>query len=633
MSKDFDVVYPKRGRIELTGGLNNKGDRHEIADIETPDCLNVVFGDRTVETRGGSDVLNSSVGSYAGEGLYTRNDRSGTQTMCAWWNGSLYTLAGSTFTTVASAQSIFTAGGRVGATEYENYIYFGNGGVNPYKWNGAEFTTQGIKQPSGPTAATAPTGTNLTGDYRYKVTYVNSASVEGNPSSATATFTAASEDIRVTIPTAPASHGVAARRIYRTEAGGSTYKRVAEVSDNTTTTYDDAIADGSLGVSPPSDNFEPPNWSVAKAHDNRIFCNDPANVNYVWYSNLADPYTFGATNFLRVGDDSGDTLVSVETYDNALACFCRNSVWMIHMPSTDPSTWRQVEIKGMYGSRSPYGQFRYNDKIMFPAVDNNVLVGFAAVNGLAIDPDATFLTVSSVGSLLKSERIEPEVLDYLSSKYDRITAYTYKNKAYITVAKGGSATENNRVYVYDFSMGNLLERKTEGVWAPWSGLNIEQFTEYSGTLYGQSSTANGLVYQLNTTTYNDNSSAIDSYIWTKNFSGVPGDEQEFKDFRVLGYLYEKSGAYFMDVTYRTDSDKGVGRTFQVDLDPGSTLWQTNLVWGSSTWGGGSDEGEEERYLGNARGKRLQMKFSNQNTANQKFKILGVNYGYNRKGRR
>ena len=42
------------------------------------------------------------------------------------------------------------------------------------------------------------------------------------------------------------------RRLYRTEGGGTAYKRLATISDNTTTTYADNIADGSLGVAAPA---------------------------------------------------------------------------------------------------------------------------------------------------------------------------------------------------------------------------------------------------------------------------------------------------------------------------------------------------------------------------------------------
>jgi hypothetical protein len=48
--------------------------------------------------------------------------------------------------------------------------------------------------------------------------------------------------------------GVISRKVYRTEAGGSTYKLLATIANNTATTFVDNVADGSLGVEPPAAN-------------------------------------------------------------------------------------------------------------------------------------------------------------------------------------------------------------------------------------------------------------------------------------------------------------------------------------------------------------------------------------------
>ena len=132
--------------------------------------------------------------------------------------------------------------------------------------------------------------------------------------------------------------------------------------------------------------------------------------------------------------------------------------------------------------------------------------------------------------------------------------------------------------------------------------------------------------------YSDDGAAIDSYFWTKEFPGNPGDEQIFKDLRYVNLLYEKAGNYYMDLIYRMDSDNGAGDRKQIYLNPGGSLWGTS-IWGTSLWGGGNAVGEERIYLGQARGKRIQFKFSNQNTLNQKFKIIGLQFSYNKKGRR
>lgn len=51
------------------------------------------------------------------------------------------------------------------------------------------------------------------------------------------------------IPTGPA--GTTARRLFRPTAGGSTYRLLTTIADNTTTTYSDNVTDGSLGAVAP----------------------------------------------------------------------------------------------------------------------------------------------------------------------------------------------------------------------------------------------------------------------------------------------------------------------------------------------------------------------------------------------
>lgn len=633
MSNRFDIVYPPSGRITFDGGKNNKFERALIADNESPDCFNVVFTDGAVETRGGSTKLNTTaVGSFAFDGLYTRRDSSNAETMVAFAGGTAWQLAGSTFTTIPSAQSVFTAGVQACYAEYQDYMFVGNGYVTPYKYDGTNWTRHGVPAATG-TVSTASQATGvLTGDYRYKVTYVNSASVEGDVGTSTVTITAASATIRLSsIPTAPQSHGVAARRIYRTEAGGSTWKRLTEISNNTTTTYDDNTADSGLGANAPTDQGEPPKYSVICYHQNRLFCNDLSNPNYVWYSELGEPFTFKATNFLRVGDASSDLVKGLDVYGNHVLVRCEKSCHIILMPTTDDADWGIVRLPVEFGSRSPFGAWMYNGKMAFPAMQNSKIVGFPALSGSSIDPDVTALESNAIISDYRSKRIEPDVFEIQEAYVDKIAAIVYKNKAYIALTYGNGNTTNNRIYMFDFSRTNM-NKKQEESWVPFTGINASRFTIYDGKLYYGSSTATGFVYQLETDTYVDDSSAINSYFWTKEFSGNKGHENLVKDFKYVRMLIEKSGAYYMNLTYRVDSDAGVGKTIQVDLDPGGSIWGT-MMWGRDSWGGGTAQEEPTVFIGSAQGKRIQFRFSNQNAAGQKFKVLGLNFNYNIKGKR
>ena len=631
MAGPFEVTYPGRGVTLLDGGLNNKFEKAIIQDNESPDCLNVIFSNGAVATRLGTTKLNTTtVGTFVCDGIYTRRDDSGAETMVAFHGGKLRTWDTNTFTTVPSAVSVFTAGIRVAATQYRDCIFFGNGGQIPYKYNGTDFTRHGVYPPTNTASyvSVGATGTMPAGDKSYKITFLNSYSAESDLSTAvTLTGLSISAVVSITsIPLAPQSWGVGSRRIYR--SSGSTYVLIGTISDNTTTTFTDGV-----GITPssnaPTDNGVPPKFSVCIYHQNRLFVNDAVNPNYVWYSNLGEPFTFASTNFFKVGDASSDLVKGFAVFDDALVVFCENSQWINYMSSTDAADWRQVKVRSSYGSKSPFSPFLYNNKICFGATQNSKFVGFAAIDGNSVEPSATLLTISAAGSELLSDRIEPDIFDITEAYIGNISAMVFKNKAYITTTSGALQTTNNRIFLFDFSISNLSKNQKFS-WSPITGLNAAQFTILNGTLYYGSSTTDGYVYQMEYSTYSDEGTAINSYFWTKEFSGLPGHENFIKDFRKVKLLVDLAGSYYMNLTWKVDSDKGVGLTKQIDLNPGSSLWGS-MRWGTDNWGGGRNQDEVEVSLGATRGKRIQFKFDNRNTAAQRFKVHRMTFTYNIRG--
>lgn len=625
-------ISPQNGRFFFDGGLNTKFEPSIINDNESPECLNVVFSNGAVATREGTTKVNTTaIGSFACDGLYTRHTNSGGATMVAFAGGSAWTLAGTTFTAIASATSVFTAGVRVAATEYQQHMFIGNGGVIPYKYNGTDFTRHGVYPPTETMSVASNAAGVLNGDYRYKVTYVNSQSVEGDVSPVTTTFAAANATLRVTsIPVAPQSFGISARRLYRnTTAASGTYKLVTTINDNSTTQYDDNNADSALGAAAPSDNGVPPKYSVIAYHRDRLFCNDPANPNFVWYSDLNEPYTFGALNFFRFGDNTTDIVRCIAVDGENLAVFGDSSIMLLYMPDTDDTNWVRIRVKSDYGCKSPHGIVRYNNGLLFPAIQAGKFVGFAHLVGDAIAPSATLLTVTAAGSNLVSDKIEPDILSASTNDVAEVSGFVYENTAYFTLASSTSSTENDRIFIFDFSISNL-SKKTPYSWAPWSGLYATQFTEYSGDLYYGDSRANGFVFKMNAGVYTDNGGAINSYWWTKEYGGNKGDFNFHKDFRYANILVDLAGTYQMNFTARVDSDTGSGNTQTISLDPGGSLWGS-MIWGTDEWGGGNAQAEFRMDLGTLSGKRIQFKFDNQNTVSQRFKVHSLNFLANVKG--
>lgn len=630
---NFSRVYPPAQRQLLDGGLNNKFEKSIIEGNESPDCLNVVFSNGKVSTRGGTSKLNTtSVGSFVCDGIYTRHNNANAETMTVWFNGTHYTLGTTTFTTTPSGQSVFTAGIRVASAQYENHIFYGNGGSIPYKYNGTDFTRHGVYEPTTTSTVASQATGSLTGPYSYKVTFVNSQSVESDVGPVSNTFTAASATLRLTsIPVAAQSWGINARRIYRTETAGSTYLRLTTLNDNTTTQYDDNNLDATLGVEAPTDNGVPPLYNACVYHSNRLFMNDPANPNFVWYSELANPYTVASTNFIRAGDNTSDIVKGFGVYENHLYVYCENSVWLIYMNSTDPDEWTLLKTKSAYGSKSPFGMFNFGYKQMFPAVQNDKFVGFVALQGVNVDPTVSVLSGGAAGSEISSDKIEPSIFDVSESMVGNISSLVYKNQAWIAVTSGSGNLTNNKIFLFDFSISNVAKDQKFS-WAPFDGIAPAQFAVYGGNIYYGSATANGFVYQADTSTYADSGVAIDSYFWTKEFSGLDTDFNLQKDFRYLNILVDKLGDYSMDINYKVDSDIGDGNLVTLSLNPGGSLWGT-MEWGTDSWGGGTEQSEHRLYLANARGKRIQFKFSNQETINQGFGVHGLNFRYNIKGYR
>lgn len=655
----FRRIYPPQEAVVFDGGLDNKFDRALLPDNESPDCLNVHFFNGSVETRDGAVLLNTTPigvsngsGGFAPfDGLYGVRRNNLTETMCAFAGGSMYTLNSTTFVTVPSAQSVFTAGARVATEMAENYLFIGNGGVGGYaggygyKWDGTLFTQHGVPAPTvTATVTSGATGSLATnGAYVWVYSYVNSASVEGNYSPVTTTFAMSNAGLEVTvagIPIAPASAGVNAVRLYRNTVSFPTqYRLVTVVTGNVTTSIVDNKADGSLGALAPQsnnlDNSMPPAYTAIIYCRGMLFMNDVNNPNFVWYTSPGNPYTVPFFNFFRVGDKTSDLVKGFAVYNNQLIIFCERSTWVNFMPDpATPSGWEQVQTNSPYGCKSPFAPFNYakgsTNDVLFPAFQEEKFVGFASLAGQSIDPSSSSLTVTTAGSLLTSDRIETDMFSVQESFAGNISAIVYKTRAYITLTWGSGSAINNRCYLFDFSLSNLKKGNPVS-WSPITGWNAAQFCMYGGKLYYGSSDTSGHVFQVDGTgVYSDNGAAINSYYWTKEFPGYPQDINFFKDYRYANFLVDLSGSYFMNIGYRTDSDTGQGALQQVSLNPGGTLWG-QFLWGMGTWGGGSAQNEFRVSLGPERGKRVQFFFSNQNTAGQKFKVQRMNFAYNLKG--
>uniref|UniRef100_A0A6M3J9F2 Putative head-tail connector n=1 Tax=viral metagenome TaxID=1070528 RepID=A0A6M3J9F2_9ZZZZ len=120
-------------------------------------------------------------------------------------------------------------------------------------------SSAGEPAPSALTAALASPaapGNVTAGAHRYLATFVTAdGETEAGTVSSIVTVADAGVNGQVSLTAIPLGGSlVTARNLYRTAAGGSTYLKLAQLANNTATTYTDNIADGSLGAEAPSTN-------------------------------------------------------------------------------------------------------------------------------------------------------------------------------------------------------------------------------------------------------------------------------------------------------------------------------------------------------------------------------------------
>lgn len=113
--------------------------------------------------------------------------------------------------------------------------------------------------PGAPTVGAPAAGGSVTlGLHSYKVTFVTETGETqgGTTSTQVNVTTGGTQTVPLTaIPTGPSGSNTKARKIYRTVTNDvGNHKLVTTINDNTTTTFNDTIADGSLGADVPTAN-------------------------------------------------------------------------------------------------------------------------------------------------------------------------------------------------------------------------------------------------------------------------------------------------------------------------------------------------------------------------------------------
>ncbi|MEM4360490.1 MAG: hypothetical protein QXT45_08180 [Candidatus Bilamarchaeaceae archaeon] len=194
----------------------------------------------------------------------------------------------------------------------------------PVKWNGTSVTAMGIDPPNTAPTASASGAGNLNGTYTWKVTFV-SPTMESNGSPASNQLTVSNQEVTLTnIPVSPDPQ-VTKRRIYRTLAGGTVYKFVGEINDNTTTTFVDNVADAGTGPDIPVDKDPPPRGRVIEVFKNRLWmAGVPGYPRRLFFSEYFEPEAWPPSYYVDMQIPQGDEITGLKVLGEVLVVYSRN---------------------------------------------------------------------------------------------------------------------------------------------------------------------------------------------------------------------------------------------------------------------------------------------------------------------
>jgi len=133
------------------------------------------------------------------------------------------------------------------------------------------------------TAADEGNPGNPDGTYSYKVTFLNDRGSESNAYDASTDVTIVTNKITVSAIPISDDPQVTQRRLYRTEDSATIYLLLATIDNNYDETYEDDIADTSLGAELATDNEAPPALSYIKEHEGLLYGIKASEKNKVFF--------------------------------------------------------------------------------------------------------------------------------------------------------------------------------------------------------------------------------------------------------------------------------------------------------------------------------------------------------------
>lgn len=276
-----------------------------------------------------------------------------------------------------------------------DYLFIIGGGSALKMDEGGSITNWGIVAPGGPPSlaeTAAGTGVLTNGTYKYKVVFRNGTTgSRSNAQSILSAITIAAGPSSVALTNIPVSGDaqVSAREIYRTTVGGSLYFRVITISDNTTTSTTDNVADADVEDFQLQTDNDPPFTTCTQAwfHDSIMWMtrdSQPGAAGRAYYSPVGRPES--NLGFVEVSNTDDPCQVGFSFAESNWVMTQKN----IYRIIGDAEPFRAVKVFKCPGTIYPYTVVVTPIGVVYQSFDgirlfdgnSSTLIGFEAIGPL-----------------------------------------------------------------------------------------------------------------------------------------------------------------------------------------------------------------------------------------------------------
>lgn len=496
----------------FSGGLNTRDLDSKVAENELTDIRNFNYDKKGAlrVRRGFTKINQTAIGSNPVKSIGGYYKTSSTAEKIATSGTAIYKATSVTYSSIKTGLNgdnlIFDL------HQFMNKYFMANGNTTDKVqiYNGTDVWQAGYTKPgSGVTATEGAAGVLENKVYQYKVTfYYDDGESNANDTATSITPTASHKVELSDIPTGTAGR-VTQRKLYRTTGGGSTFKLLTTISDNTTTTYSDNVPDSGLGADLETDNDAPPAAHYVINHKSRMwYVGD--NSSTLWVSKALHPESVPTTYYWDIGRDDGDTITGIAVNLGALVIFKKYSTWVLtgDIPFGTGADMVLEKVNPTIGCIS--------FKTIAPA--GNDLLFFTPNLGVQRLHRIILASTESFDAEALSDKIETTI-DALNEDYLSIShAVVYDHRYYLFVPYGTS-TVCNTCLVLDLRRLNP-EVESTVAWTIYDNYDFASsclFLDGNGEgFYAGSNASDGYTYQLESG-YNDDGTLIEAYAVTKYF--------------------------------------------------------------------------------------------------------------------